>query len=135
MFLNINKIANGENPWRQPIKKFWNPFSKKLNIVTKKSKRVKIEFEKTGKKCTKCKKGELVIRIGRFGKFISCSRFPDCDFTDKYVQKIDMKCPECKDGEVIIKGTKRGKKFFGCSRYPECKWASWKNPKLEQKTQ
>ena len=138
---DLDKIANGENPWREPIKKFWNPFSKKLNVVTKESKRVKIDFEKTGKKCPKCKKGELVIRIGRFGKFISCSRFPKCDFTDKFIEKIKMKCPECvskglpagRQGDVIIKTTRKGKRFFGCSRYPECYWASWKNPKVEQK--
>ena len=138
---DLDKIANGENPWREPIKKFWNPFSKKLNVVTKESKRVKIDFEKTGKKCPKCKKGELVIRIGRFGKFISCSRFPKCDFTDKFIEKIKMKCPECvskglpagRQGDVIIKTTRKGKRFFGCSRYPECSWASWKNPKVEQK--
>ncbi|KKT64878.1 MAG: topoisomerase protein, partial [Candidatus Woesebacteria bacterium GW2011_GWA2_44_33] len=99
------------------------------------SKRVKIEVEKLGLVCPKCKKGELVVRIGRFGKFISCSRFPDCDFTEKYIEKIGMKCPKCGSGDVIVKKTGKGKKFYGCSLYPKCDFASWRNPKAEAKTQ
>jgi DNA topoisomerase-1 len=114
------------------ISEFWNPLGKKLKKVEKDAKRVKIETEKLGKKCTKCKKGELVIRIGRFGKFISCSRFPDCDFTEKYIEKVGMKCPECKKGDVIIRQTKKKRKFFGCSQYPDCKWASWRKPSPEK---
>ncbi len=133
---SLDKIANGETKWTGIIRVFWQPFSKKLKQVLK-AKRVKIETEKTGRKCPKCKKeglpaskqGELVIRIGRFGKFISCSRFPECDYTEKYVEKIGMKCPGCKKGEVIVKKTRKGRRFYGCSRYPECKWASWRSPK------
>jgi DNA topoisomerase-1 len=127
----LDKIANGEQKWVKEIRKFWTPFEKKLNQVGKKSKRVKIETEKLGRKCPECKKGELVVRIGRFGKFISCSRFPDCRFTDKFVEKAGFKCPKCKIGDAIIKKTSKGRKFFGCSRYPECQWASWRNPKKE----
>jgi len=132
---HLDSIADGKNVWTDSIKKFWNPFNSKLTDVTKHSKRVKIAVEKLGRKCPTCKKGELVIRVGRFGKFISCSRFPDCKHTEKYVEKIGMKCPECGKGDVIIKKTGRGKRFFGCSRYPKCKWASWRNPKPEVKTQ
>ena len=129
---NLDHIANGKVAWEKPIKDFWNPFSKKLEKVTETSKRVKIEVEKTGRSCPECKKGELVIRIGRFGKFISCSRFPDCKHTEKYIEKVGIKCPECKEGDMIIKKSFRGgKRFFGCSRYPDCKWASWKSPKAE----
>lgn len=127
---DLDNVANGTARWQEEIKDFWNSFSKKLTVVDKESKRVKIEAEKLGKNCPECKEGELVIRIGRFGKFISCSRFPDCKFTDKYVEKIKMKCPKCGEGDVIIKNTKSGRKFFGCSRYPQCDWASWRNPLL-----
>ncbi len=125
---DLDNVANGEKKWEEPIKKFWGPFSKKVKVVTKEGKRVKIEVEKTGKKCPECKEGELVIRIGRFGKFISCSRFPDCKHTEKYIEKTGAKCPECKEGDVIVKKSGRGRKFFGCSRYPDCKWASWRKP-------
>lgn len=125
---DLDSVANGKTPWVKTIKDFWTPFDKKVISVGKKAKRVKIETEKLGKKCPECKEGELVIRIGRFGKFISCSRFPDCKYTEKYLEKTGMKCPDCKEGDVIIKKTGRGKRFFGCSRYPDCKWASWRNP-------
>ncbi len=125
---NLDEIANGKVKWEQSISSFWKPFEKKLDEVGKKSKRVKIETEKLGRACPECKRGDLVIRIGRFGKFISCSNFPDCKYTEKLIEKTGAKCPDCKDGDVIIKNSKKGRKFFGCSRYPDCKWASWKKP-------
>lgn len=125
---DLDKVANGEDKWKDIIKVFWTPFEKKLETVGEKAKRVKIETEKLGKKCPECKEGELVVRIGRFGKFISCSRFPDCRYTEKYLQKSGQKCPDCKTGDVIFKKTKTGRRFFGCSRYPECQWASWRKP-------
>lgn len=131
---DLDEIAKGEKEWEKLIGGFWNPFSKKLKKVEKDAKRVKIEVEKLGKKCPKCKKGELVIRIGRFGKFISCSTFPDCDHTEKYIEKVGMKCPECKKGDVIIRQTKKKRNFFGCSQYPDCEWASWRKPSPEKTT-
>jgi len=85
-------------------------------------------------KCPECG-GELVVKEGRFGKFIACSHYPKCKFTKNYLDKIGMKCPECGEGEVIIKRTRRGKTFYGCSRYPKCKYASWKNPLREGLTE
>jgi DNA topoisomerase-1 len=128
----LDSVAEGKLPWVKTIKDFWKPFDKKLIDVEKNAKRVKIEVEKLGRKCPECKEGELVIRTGRFGKFISCSRFPECKHTEKYLEKVGVKCPECKVGEVIVKKTSKGRKFFGCSRYPECKYASWRSPKKEE---
>ncbi|OGM26141.1 DNA topoisomerase I [Candidatus Woesebacteria bacterium RIFCSPHIGHO2_02_FULL_38_9] len=135
---NLDKIANGEIKWTDVILEFWNPFSGKLASVQDNAARVKIETEKLGKACPECnearlagdesRQGELVIRTGRFGKFISCSRFPDCKYTEKLVEKTGIVCPVCKQGDVIIKKSKKGRKFYGCSRYPECKFASWQKP-------
>ncbi len=125
----LDDIANGKIKWEEPIKEFFNPFEKKIEGVEKNAKRVKIEVEKLGRKCPECSEGELVIRMGRFGKFISCSCFPDCKYTEKYIEKVGAKCPDCKKGDVIVKKTGKGRRFFGCSRYPECKYASWRNPK------
>lgn len=72
--------------------------------------------------------GELVIRLGRFGKFISCSRYPECEYTGRWVEKIDVPCPTCGEGDVVVKKTKKGRTFYGCSRYPECDFASWTKP-------
>lgn len=129
----LDEIANGKLKWVKEIGSFWKPFDKKLETVTKEAKRVKIEVEKLGRKCPECGEGELVIRVGRFGKFISCSRFPDCKHTEKYIEKVGVTCPECKVGDVIVKKTSKGRKFFGCSRYPDCKFASWRSPKKEEK--
>lgn len=131
---NLDKVAEGTIKWKDDLKKFYTPFEKKLKDVEKNAERVKIEVEKLGKPCPECgteHKGELVIRVGRFGKFISCSRFPECKYTAKYVEKIDMECPKCGEGEVIVKKTGKGRSFYGCSRYPDCDWASWKNPQKE----
>jgi DNA topoisomerase-1 len=128
----LDKIADGKLDWEKTIKTFYTPFEKKLKSVEKNSERVKIEVEKLGRKCPDCDEGELVVRTGRFGKFISCSRFPDCKHTEKYLEKIGFKCPDCKEGEVIVKKTSKGRKFFGCSRYPDCKYASWRSPKKEE---
>lgn len=128
---DLDKVAEGKLSWVKTIGDFFKPFEKKVKDVTKNAKRVKIEVEKLGKKCPDCEKGELVIRTGRFGKFISCSTFPDCKHTEKYLEKVGVKCPDCKEGDVIIKKSGRGRKFFGCSRYPDCKFATWKLPKKE----
>lgn len=127
----LDKVAEGNKDWHKEIKSFYTPFAKLLKKVEKNSGRVKIETEKLDRKCPECKEGGLIIRHGRFGKFISCDRFPDCKYTEKIVEKLNMKCPECKIGEVIIKTSKRRSKFYGCSRYPDCKWASWKKPEVK----
>ena len=128
---DLDKIADGKIKWETEMKKFWTPFEKKLKSVEKDAKRVKIETEKLGKKCPDCKDGELVIRVGRFGKFISCSTFPECKHTEKFLDKVGIKCPDCKTGEIVVKKSKKGK-FYGCSRYPDCEFASWKKPNILQ---
>ncbi len=131
---NLDSIANGESKWVPVISEFYEPFSKTLD-KTKDVERVKIPVEQTDEICDECG-APLVIRIGRFGKFLACSRFPDCKFTKTLVNKTEFKCPKC-GGDVIIKKTKRGKTFYGCSNYPNCTFAAWKkediiNPKPEQ---
>ena len=133
---DLDNIAKGEKEWQQVIGAFWHPFEEHLSEVESKAERVKIPVEDTGLPCPTCQEGTQVIRSGRFGKFLSCSRFPKCKWTANFVEKIGMKCPDCKEGDVVVKKTRKGKQFYGCSRYPECKWASWKKPKInEQKTE
>ncbi len=138
---NLDKVAEGKLDWHKEIKTFWTPFDKQLVDVEKNAPRIKIATQSVGRACPECEEakkggeetrtGELVIRQGRFGKFISCSMFPDCKYTEKIVHKIDMKCPKCVEGEVVMKKTKKGRRFYGCSRYPECDYASWKDPSKE----
>lgn len=125
---DLDKIAWGEKKWKPIVKEFYEPFSKKLKSVEENASRVKIKAEKTDEICEKCG-AKMVVKIGRFGKFLSCSKYPDCDFKKPFLEKIGLNCPKCKEGEVIIRKTKRGRLFYGCSRYPECDFASWKDPR------
>ena len=125
---NLDAIANGEKQWVPVIREFYEPFAKNLENVSKTAEMVKVEVEKLDEECPNCH-SSLVIRIGRFGKFIACSKFPECKFTKPLVNKLGMKCPKCKEGDVVIKRTKTRKSFYGCSRYPDCDFASWTKPK------
>lgn len=77
--------------------------------------------------CDKCGTGKMIVKQGRFGKFLACANYPKCKNIKSILNKIDMKCPKCADGEVVIKFAKK-RKFWGCSKYPECDWSSWKMP-------
>ncbi|MDD4976936.1 MAG: DNA topoisomerase, partial [Bacteriovorax sp.] len=124
---DLDEIARGKWDWREMMKSFWKKFEKEVVAAEKNGERVKIEAEKLGEKCPDCKEGDLVIRLGRFGKFVSCSRFPDCKYTRPYKEDAGFKCPEC-GADGVVRRTKTGRKFFGCSNYPKCKWAGWKKP-------
>lgn len=129
----LDEIASGKIKWIPMIDEFYKPFIKNVLDVEKNAERVQVPVEKTGKKCPKCKKGDVIIRTGRFGKFYACDKFPDCDWRENYVEKAGMKCPTCGKGDVIMRKTKKGRQFFGCSEYPKCEWASWNNPMVKKK--
>ena len=120
----LDEIANGVKKWVPVIREFYTPFEKDLKNVEDAA-RVKIAVEQTDTVCPLCGKGNLVIRHGRFGKFLSCSTFPDCKYTAPLVNKTDLICPK-DGGQIVIKKTKRGRKFYGCSNYPKCDFAAWK---------
>ncbi|HSX40780.1 MAG TPA: type I DNA topoisomerase [Candidatus Saccharimonadales bacterium] len=119
----LDAIANAQKKWVPVIADFYGPFEKKLAVV-KKADRVKIAVETLDEKCPQCG-NPLVIRTGRFGKFVSCSTFPDCKFTKPLVQETNFTCPK-DGGKVIIKKTRKGRIFYGCSNYPKCDFAAWK---------
>ena len=126
---NLDEIANGKKKWTPVIEEFYKPFAEKLAGVSENAKKVKVE-EELEEKCPECG-ATLVVKFGKYGKFVSCSRFPECEFKKPYIEKIGQKCPEC-GGEIIVRKTKRGKIFYGCSNFPKCKWASWKRPKEQE---
>lgn len=134
---DLDRISRGEKEWQQIVATFWKPIAKKIDGVIEKADRAVIPVEKTGEKCPECgatEGGEIVIRTGKYGKFKSCSRYPDCKFTQNIVDKVEgVVCPLCGKGDVIARKSRWGKPFFGCSRYPECDWASWKQPEPGEK--
>ena len=128
----LDDIARGEKKWQTVIDEFYQPFIKNLTTVDNEAPRAKVPVEETGENCPLChadEGGQVVIRIGRFGKFKSCSRYPECKYTQNMVEKLpDQHCPLCGEGEIVIKPSRYGKNFYGCSNYPNCNWASWSKP-------
>lgn len=124
MELQLDNVADGKTNWITMMKDFYTPFEKKL-IEVEGADRVKIAVEDTGEICPTCKEGHLVIRSGRFGKFISCGRFPECKYTKPLVKETDITCPK-DGGNVIQRKTRKGRMFYGCSNYPACDFAVWK---------
>ncbi len=131
---DLDEIANKKHTWQKVIGDFYKPFEKLLAGVTENAARVKIEVEKTGERCPECGQGDVVIRLGKFGKFLSCERFPECKYKANYENKIGMKCPKCGEGEVIIRKARSGRSFYGCNTYPKCDFASWNKPVDESLT-
>lgn len=130
----LDEIAEGEKEWQPVIREFYEPFEKVLEEKYKEVRKHETA-ETTDEVCEKCGK-PMIVRLGRFGKFLACSGFPDCKNTKPLKtsgpETIGMKCPKCIEGDVVIKHTKRRKIFYGCSRYPACDFASWTDPRKEE---
>lgn len=123
---NLDKIAWRERDWVPVLEEFYAPFE--IDVQKAEANMPKVEVAETyiGETCEECGH-ELVVRYGRFGKFIACSNFPDCRYTRPFVKKIGVNCPKCQ-AELVERKTKKGRIFYGCSNYPDCDWTSWKQP-------
>jgi len=136
----LDAVAEGKEEWQKSIKEFYEPFAKLLEIKYEEVSKKELLHETTDEVCEKCGK-PMMIKFGRFGKFMACSGFPDCKTTKtlKSAQKsTGFICPKCDKGEIIErrvnkKGRSRGRIFWGCSRYPDCDHATWTNPLGEKK--
>lgn len=123
---DLDKVADGEQQWADVIKEFYASFEPQLKKAQSEIPVTKAELEKVGRPCPVCG-SDLVIRYGRFGKFISCSTFPACRHTEPWLEKIGVKCPE-DGGEIVERKTRKGRVFYGCANYPTCQFTSWKRP-------
>lgn len=126
---NLDAIANGEKSWVPVIREFYEPFNTALTKTYEVAEKVKLTEEKMDEKCPNCG-FNLVIRTGRFGKFVACTNFPECTYTRQYGEKVDIKCPRC-GADIVLKRSKRGKKFYGCSHYPTCTFAAWRKEDIK----
>ena len=135
----LDEIEDGKGAWQDEIREFYEPFhelvAQKMGDVTKED----VVNETTTEVCDLCGK-PMMVKFGRFGKFLSCTGFPDCKNAKpmkdanapekKEAVKIGVMCPECKEGELVERITrKRGKPFYGCGRFPKCRFAVWEKPK------
>jgi len=116
----LDKIANENKDWVMVVQDFYTPFEKSLENATELMEKVKLE-EATEETCPQCGK-PLVIKYGRYGKFVACSGYPDCKYTKPFLVKIGVKCPQC-GGEVVEKLSRKKRIFYGCSNYPNCNFA------------
>lgn len=127
METDLDSIEDGQNIWYHVIDQFYQPFQQFLSKAESEIDKIEIKDEPAGFSCPECGH-DMVIKIGKFGKFYACSNFPDCRHTEAIVKKIDVHCPLCEKGDLIERKSKRNKIFFGCSRYPECEFVSWDKP-------
>jgi DNA topoisomerase-1 len=116
----LDDIANNERQWPNVIQDFYVPFEKDYEKAVQTAEKVKLADEPTGEMCPQCGK-PLLIKTGRFGKFIACSGYPECKYTQSFQVKVGAKCPEC-GRELIQRINKRRRTFYGCTGYPECKF-------------
>jgi len=125
---DLDLIADGKKKWVPTVREFWEPLEKQVKAVEETGERIKVKVESTGQKCPDCPEGEIVVRTGKYGKFLSCSTYPECKYTKPYVEYIEgVVCP-VDGGRVKAMKSKKGHKFFGCENYPTCKWAAWRLP-------
>ena len=128
---DLDKIDSGEKNYIDMIRRYYDEFEKPLEQAKKEMQGVKIKLkeEETDEICEKCGRN-MVVKVGRFGKFLACPGYPECKNTKPLVYKTKAKCPEC-GGDVIEKKTKKGVSFFGCSNYPNCNFMTWDAPSEE----
>jgi DNA topoisomerase-1 len=129
---SLDDIESGKIGWVKTLQKFYKEFDSELGTAEKEmeGKRVKVPDEATDEVCEVCGK-PMVIKIGRFGKFMACSGFPDCKNTKRIVQETGGDCPFC-GKRVLLKKSKKGKKYYGCENNPECSFMTWDIPTEEK---
>lgn len=124
---DLDHVEEGSEDWVKVLAEFYESFEKRLEFAEEEMKEIEIEDEVSDEICEKCGK-PLVYKLGRFGKFLACSGFPDCRNTKPIIKDIGVTCPKCKEGHVVERRSKKGRIFYGCDKYPECDFVSWDKP-------
>ena len=128
----LDEVEHGQEEWVELLDEFYSDFDKTLKKAKEEMEGVKLQLkeDQTDIICDKCGR-QMVVKVGRYGKFIACPGYPECKNVLKFVEKTGVKCPKC-NGDVIIKHTKKKRVFYGCSNYPECDFVSWNEPVNER---
>ncbi|MCH5296245.1 MAG: type I DNA topoisomerase [Ruminococcus sp.] len=128
----LDTVEQGNEKWIDVLSEFYGDFEETLKFAKAEMDGVKLKLkeDETDIICDKCGKN-MVVKMGRFGKFIACPGYPECKNVMKFVEKTGVKCPKC-DGDVIVKHTKSKRIFYGCSNYPNCDFVSWNEPTNEK---
>ncbi|NQF14231.1 type I DNA topoisomerase [Brevibacillus sp. HB1.3] len=123
----LDNIEAGTTNWVQVLDDFYQDFAKRVVVAEEEMKEVELKVEESDETCELCGR-VMVYKLGRFGKFLACSGFPDCRNTKPIVKEIGVKCPQCETGEIIERKSKKSRIFYGCNQYPECDFVSWDKP-------
>jgi DNA topoisomerase I len=123
----LDDIEDGKVDWVKIIDDFYRDFESNLEKAEKEMEEVEIKDEPAGEDCEQCG-SPMVFKMGRYGKFMACSNFPDCRNTKPIVKDIGVKCPKCKEGNIIERKSKKRRIFYGCDQFPECDFLSWDKP-------
>ncbi|POH09470.1 DNA topoisomerase I [Fructilactobacillus sanfranciscensis] len=123
----LDDIEEAKLRWVKLVSEFYQPFSKEVSYAEKEMEDVQIKEPLAGFNCNICG-SPMVEKMGKYGKFFACSRFPDCRNTQTIVKEIGVICPKCHEGQVIERKTKKNRLFYGCSRYPDCDFVTWDKP-------
>ena len=124
---DLDHVEEGQVNWVQIIDDFYKDFEKHLEKAENEMQKVEIKDEPAGEDCEQCG-NPMVFKMGRYGKFMACSNFPDCRNTKAIVKEIGVKCPKCQEGNVIERKSKKRRIFYGCNTFPECDFLSWDKP-------
>ena len=129
---NLDEVEHGQEEWVELLDEFYSDFDKTLKKAKEEMEGVKLQLkeDQTDIICDKCGR-QMVVKVGRYGKFIACPGYPECKNVLKFVEKTGVKCPKC-NGDVIVKHTKKKRVFYGWSNYPECDFVSWNEPVNER---
>ena len=122
----LDRIAQGERQWIAYLEEFYNPFERTLQAAREQMEKVKVADEPTDEVCALCGR-PLVIKLGRYGKFMACSGYPECKNTKPLLVKIGVKCPKC-GGELVVRRSRKKRTFYGCSGYPDCDFTTSNRP-------
>ena len=122
----LDEIEEGDIEWKEVVSEFYKPLEEAIKEANEKIEKINMD-EETDEICELCG-SNMVIKYGRFGKFMACKNYPECKNTKPLVNKVGVKCPKCKEGEIILRKSKKGKAFYGCSNYPQCDFISWYKP-------
>lgn len=124
---DLDHVEDGMEDWVKVLSSFYESFEKRLEVAEEEMKEVEIQDEVSDEICEKCGR-HMVYKMGRFGKFLACSGFPDCRNTKPIVKDIGVTCPKCGEGKIIERRSKKGRIFYGCDTYPACDYVSWDKP-------
>lgn len=129
---DLDTVQNGETDWVQTLHNFYGDFEKTLKKAKEDMEGIKIQLkeDETDIICEKCGRN-MVVKVGRYGKFLACPGYPDCKNVKKLVIENGAECPKC-GGKVVVKKTKKGRVFYGCNEYPNCDFVSWDEPTMEK---